>query len=98
MTHLHLLLDLITRRHPFELMVANTLLLPKGKGGIMKLGLWMDVYSQQVWVTKLKTAATAKTSKKSYGDICDLFMETETLMVDRGLEFDNNELREACTE
>ena len=48
-------------------------------------------------MTKLKTAATAKTSKKSYGDIYDLFTELETLMVDRGLEFDNNELREACT-
>ena len=42
-------------------------------------------------------AAMAKTSKKSYEDICDLFMEPETLMVDGGPEFDNNELREACT-
>ena len=78
-------------------MVANTLSLPKGKGRFMKLGLWMDIYSQWVWVTKLKMATMAKTSKKSYGDICDLFTELETLMVDGGLEFDNNELREACT-
>ena len=97
MMHLHSLLEPITRRHPFELMVADTLSLPKGKGRFTKLGLWMDVYSQRVWVTKLKTAAMAKTSKKSYGDICDLFTEPETLMVDRGPEFDNNELREACT-
>ena len=96
-THLHSLLEPITRRHPFELMVADTLSLPKGKGGFTKLGLWMDVYSQRVWVTKLKTAATAKSSKKSYGDICDLFTAPETLMVDGGPEFDNNELREACS-
>ena len=96
-THLHSLLEPITRRHPFELMVADTLSLPKGKGGFTKLGLWMDAYSQRLWVTKLKTAATAKSSKKSYGDICDLFTASETLMVDGGPEFDNNELREACS-
>lgn len=38
-THLHSLLEPITRCHPFELMVADTLSLPKGKGGFMKLGL-----------------------------------------------------------
>ena len=96
-THLHSLLEPITRRHPFELMVADTLSMPKGKGGFTKLGLWMDLYSQRVWVTKLKSAATAKTSKKSFGDICDLFTCPETLMVDGGPEFDNNELREACS-
>ena len=96
-THLHSLLEPITRRHPFELMVADTLSLPKGKGGFTKLGLWMDVYSQRLWVTKLKTAVTGKSSKKSYGDICDLFTASETLMADGGLEFNNNELKEACS-
>jgi hypothetical protein len=96
-THLHSLLEPITRRHPFELMVADTLSMPKGKGGFVKLGLWMDMYSQRVWVTKLKSAATAKSSKKSFGDICDLFTSPETLIVDGGPEFDNNELREACS-
>jgi hypothetical protein len=95
-THLHSLLEPITRRHPFELMVADTLSLPKGKGGFTKIGMWMDVYSQHLWATKLKTAATAKSSKKSYGDICDLFTASETLMTDGGPEFDNNKLREAC--
>ena len=96
-THLHSLLEPITRRHPFELMVADTLSMPKGKGGYSKLGLWMDVYAQRVWVTKLKTAATGKSSKKSYGDICDLFTSSETLMADGGPEFDNKELRDECT-
>jgi hypothetical protein len=96
-THLHSLLEPITRRHPFELMVADTLSMPKGKGSYIKLGLWMDVYSQRVWVSKLKTAATGKTSKKSYSDICDLFTSSETLMTDGGPEFDNKELREECS-
>ena len=95
-THLHSLLEPITRRHPFELMVADTLSMPKGKGGYTKLGVWMDVYAQRVWVTKLKSAATGKSSRKSYGDICDLFTASETLMADGGPEFDNNELREEC--
>ena len=95
-THLHSLLEPITRRHPFELMAADTLSMPKGKGGYTKLGLWMDVYAQRVWITKLKSAATGKTSRRSYGDICDLFTASETLMTDGGPEFDNEELREEC--
>jgi hypothetical protein len=78
-------------------MAADTLSMPKGKGGYTKLGLWMDVYSQRVWVSKLKTAATGKSSKKSYGDICDLFTSSGTLMTDGGPEFDNKELREECS-
>ena len=57
----------------------------------------MDIYSQRLWVKKLKMAATGKSSKKSYEDICDLFTASETLMADGGPEFDNNELREACS-
>jgi hypothetical protein len=95
-THLHSLLEPITRRHPFELMAADTLSMPKGKGGFTKLGLWMDVYAQRVWVTKLKTSATGKSSRKSYSDICDLFTASETLMTDGGPEFDNDELGREC--
>ena len=95
-THLHSLLEPITRRHPFELMAADTLSLPKGKGGFTKLGIWMDVYAQRVWVTKIKASATGKTSRKSYSDICDLFTASEALMTDGGPEFDNAELRAEC--
>jgi len=42
----------------------------------------MDVYAQQVWVTKMKTAATGKSSRRATGDICDLFTASETLMTD----------------
>ena len=73
-THLHSLLEHITQHHPFELMAADTLSMPKGKGGFTKLSLWMDVYSQQVWVMKIKTSATGKCSRTSYRNICDLFL------------------------
>ena len=95
-THLHSLLEPITRRHPFELMAADTLSMPKGKGGFVKLGLWMDVYAQRVWVTKLKTSATGKSSRRSYSDICNLFTPPEALMTDGGPEFNNEELRAEC--
>ena len=56
----------------------------------------MDEYVQRVWITKIKTSATGKSSRKSYGDICDLFMASETLMTDGGLEFDKEELCGEC--
>ena len=96
MKHLHSLLEPITRRHPFELMAADTLSISKGKGRFVKLGIWMDIYAQRIWVTKLKTSATGKSSKKSYGDICNLFTASETLMTDGGPEFDNKELWVEC--
>ena len=34
--HLHMLLDPITRRHPFKLLVADYLSLPKGKGDTIR--------------------------------------------------------------
>ena len=39
-THLHSLLEPITRRHPFELLVGNYLTIPKGKGGYSTLGVY----------------------------------------------------------
>ncbi|RXW14873.1 hypothetical protein EST38_g10981 [Candolleomyces aberdarensis] len=95
-THLHSLLQPITRRHPFELMAADTLSMPKGKGGYTKLGMYIDVYSQHVWVDKLKSAATGKTTVKAFGTICNLYTAPEALMTDGGPEFDNKELREEC--
>jgi transposase InsO family protein len=56
----------------------------------------IDVYSQHVWVDKLKSATTGKTSVKAFGTICNLYTAPETLMTDGGPEFDNKELREEC--
>jgi RNase H-like domain found in reverse transcriptase len=47
-THLHSLLNPITRRHPFELLVGDYLSLPEGKGGFQTVGLYLDTASQHV--------------------------------------------------
>jgi hypothetical protein len=64
-THLNALLQPITRRHPFELLVSDYLSLPVGKGGYHTAGVYLDVFSQHVWGEKLKTAGSAKTTKKT---------------------------------
>jgi len=94
--HLHSLLEPITRRHPFELLVGDTLSMPKGKGGFIKISLYVDVYSQHVWAEKLKTNATAATTCKTFNSICTKFTAPEALMVDGGPEFDNHAVRNAC--
>jgi RNase H-like domain found in reverse transcriptase/Reverse transcriptase (RNA-dependent DNA polymerase) len=94
--HLHSLLEPITRCHPFELLVGDTLAMPKGKGGFIKIGLYADVYSQHVWADKFKTAASAATSCKTFNNICTTFTAPEAFMVDGGREFDNDAVREAC--
>lgn len=94
-THIHSLLEPVTRRHPFELMVSDTLSMPTGKGGFTKLNLTVDVYAQRLWVTKLK-ATTARTSTDVYNRICQTFIRPEVLMTDGGPEFDNKELLDAC--
>lgn len=65
-THLHSLLDPITRCHPFELLVGNYLSLPDGKGGFKNIGVYLDTFSQHVWVFKFKTAGMAKTTNDIY--------------------------------
>ena len=46
--HIHSLLAPITQRHPFELMVADYLSMPVGKGGFTKIGLYADIFTQKL--------------------------------------------------
>jgi hypothetical protein len=94
--HIHSLLEPITRRHPFELQVCDTLSMSPGKGGFKKLGLYMDVYSQHLSVRKLKTAATGLTMRTGLEQIHTKFPPSETLMCDGGPEFDNTVVRAYC--
>jgi len=68
-THLHSLLQPITRRHPFELLVGDYLSMPTGKGGYHTIGLYLDTFSQHVWGYMFKTHGSAKTTVKSLNDI-----------------------------
>jgi hypothetical protein len=63
--NLNALLNPITRRHPFELLVGDYLSLPPGKGGYHTAGLYLDTCSQFLWGYKFKTHGSAKTTKDS---------------------------------
>ena len=95
--HLHALLNPITRRHPFELLVGDYLSMPVGKGGYHTIGLYLDTYSQHVWAFKYKTAGSAKTTVGALSRIFQDFTPAETFMTDGGKHFDNNEVREICS-
>ena len=94
--HLHALLDPITRRHPFELLVGDYLSMPSGKGGYHTIGLYLDTYSQHVWAFKYKTAGSAKTTTDALSRVFQGFVPAETFMTDGGKHFDNNEVRSLC--
>ena len=95
-THLHALLQPITRRHPFELLVGDYLSMPPGKGGYHTVGLYLDTFTQHVWGYKFKTAGTGKTTVKSLDDIYGGFAPAEVFMSDGGKHFKNNEVQQCC--
>ena len=97
-THLHALLNPITRRHPFELLIGNYLFMPTGKGGYHTLALFLDTFSQHLWVAKFKTAGTAKTTVDSLKNIFHSFAAPETFMTNGGSHFNNTLVREFCTQ
>jgi hypothetical protein len=83
-THLHSLLQPITRRHPFKLLVRDYLSLPTGKGGYHTVGLYLDTFTQHVWGFKFKTAGTGKTTVKLLEEIYSGFALVEVFMSDGG--------------
>jgi transposase InsO family protein len=95
-THLHALLDPITRRQPFELLVGDYLSLPTGKGGFHTVGLYLDTYSQHIFGYKYKTSGSAKTTTDSLSKLFHTLAPWETFMSDGGKHFDNKEVRELC--
>ena len=95
-THLHTLLDPITQRHPFELLVADYLSLPKGKGGYHTVLLILDTFSQYVWGYKLKVHGTGQTTVDGLKSIRQMFKAPETFMTDGGTHFNNGDVRVWC--
>ena len=83
-------------RHPFELLVADYLSLPKGKNGFHTVLLILDTYSQYVWGFKLKTSSTAKTTLDRLSTITHMFWAPEMLMTDSGLHFNNGDVHAWC--
>jgi len=92
----HALLEPIIRWHPFELLVGNYLSMPTGKGGYHTLGLYLDTFSQHLWVMKFKMAGTAKTTVDSLSTIFNAYTAAEAFMSDGGKHFDNAMVKEFC--
>jgi len=70
--------------------------MPTGKGRYHTLGLFLDTFSQHVWVTKYKTAGTAKTTVDSLTSIFNAFTAAETFMTNGGKHFDNTMVKDFC--
>ena len=70
--------------------------MPIGKGGYHTLGLFLDTFSQHLWVTRFKTAGTAKTTVDSLTGIFNNFTAAETFMTDGGKHFDNTAVKDFC--
>jgi transposase InsO family protein len=90
------LLEPITRRHPFELFVADYLKLPKGKGGHSTVLLILDTCSQHVWGFAFKKDGTGKTTVESLEHVATENLPPEVFMTDGGSHFDCKEVREFC--
>jgi transposase InsO family protein len=90
------LLEPITRRHPFELFVADYLKLPKGKGGYFTVLLILDTCSQHVWGFAFKKDGSGKTTVESLEHVMTETLPPEVFMTDGGSHFDCKEVRAFC--
>src|SRR6266481_3897926 len=64
------LLRPIKRCKPFDLISADYLSLPKGKGGFKTVLVVIDMFSMFTWVYKLKSAGMGKTTLTGLQDLC----------------------------
>ncbi|KAG6825259.1 hypothetical protein H0H92_004261 [Tricholoma furcatifolium] len=87
-THINALLDPITRRHPFELIVGDYLSLLKGAGGYKTAGLYLDTYSQHLRQRKDYRGC----SPQDLDGVCAM----EVFMSDGGSHFNNTTVRDFC--
>ena len=83
---------------PFDLVSADYLSLPKGKGGYKMVLRIIDTHSSFVWAYKLKTAGTGKTTLDDLRDVVLHFWKPGTTMMDGGSHFDNEEVHQYCEE
>lgn len=94
--NLHALMNPITRRHPFELLVGDYLSLPVGKGKWKTVLLILDCFSQHSWAYKHKTAGSGKTTNDGLQNIFHNFQPPEAFMTDGGPHFKCQEVANFC--
>jgi hypothetical protein len=70
--------------------------LPKGKGGYKTLGVYIDTYSNFVWVQKLKSAGTGKSTVEGLTTISEGYVPARIFMADGGSHFVNKEVDTYC--
>ena len=92
------LLEPITWRQPWELLVSDYLSMPIGKGGFHTIGLYMDVYSQKIFGHKFTTYSTTATTIASLNKIHCTYHMPEVFMVDGGSHFTGHDMAEWCLE
>ena len=95
-SHLAALLEPITRRHPWELMVGDYMSMPVGKGGFHTIGLFMDVYSQKIFGFKFTTYGSTATTISSLNRIRQMYRMPEVFMADGGSHFAGTAVGEWC--
>jgi hypothetical protein len=70
--------------------------MPPGKGGYHTIGLYLDTFSQHMWVFKYKTAGTAKMTIDAVSTVTKAYIAPEMFMMDSGSHFNNAAVREYC--
>lgn len=96
--HLAALLEPITHRHPWELMVGDYLSMPVGRGRFHTIGLFMDVYSQKIFGFKFTSYRTTVTTIASLNRIRQLYRMPEVFMADGGSHFAGHAVGDWCNE
>ena len=90
------LLEPITRRHPWELLVRDYLSMPIGKGGFHTISLYMDVYSQKVFGFKFTTYGSTTMTILSLNKIRQTYRMPEVFMADGGTHISCHEVADWC--
>src|ERR1700683_3083399 len=90
------LLQPIRHVKPFQLVPGDYVSLPTGKGGFKTLGVFIDMCSNFIWVTKVKAAGTGRTTVTALHRICLDYATPQTVMTDGGSHFKNREVDTFC--
>ncbi|KAF7330052.1 Retrotransposon-like family member [Mycena kentingensis (nom. inval.)] len=93
---LHALLQPITRRHPFELIAADYMSMPKSEDGYKTTGLYIDVASQHIWGEMYRESGTGDATTQVLESIFRDYLPAETVMVDNGSHFVNKSVKATC--
>ena len=72
--------------------------MPKGKYGYCELGVYINTYSNFVWVTKLKNSSTGEMTVNSLEQICLDYVKPLAFMSDNGTHFINWQVEGFCDE